>query len=58
MAETEPDRELEPDPEFLAVFAPGLPARLDDATHGQCFEAALQAVEDAAMENRLAATER
>ena len=60
MPETEPDRDLEPNPEVLAVLVPGLPARLDEATHARCFAAALKAVEDAAtaMGNRHPATER
>ena len=37
--------DFEADLQFLALYEPGLPQRLDAATHRRCFEAALQAVE-------------
>ena len=38
--------------QFLALYEPGLPQRLEDATHSRCLEAALDAVEEFARTGR------
>ena len=47
--------DLEADLQFLALYKPGLPQRLDDATHSRCLEAGLDAVEEFARTGRLPA---
>jgi len=52
----EPEPVPEPDEDLRAILVPGLPARLDDATHRRCFDQALAMVAAGSEGLRLAGT--